>query len=290
MELSVKGKGRETDFEITEGSVKRNNREHRTLTVKVKERNERNLTFSSVHRNTLIPLNRNPLISKKNTIEKIQASYCSPLKKPQKAFEVSFNSSKNHIAFSPIQPLNITEIEEKLDLKLLKIRESESKQIKFERFKNSKKYLEVVSEWAREKNLRMEERNTIREFSHDPQKYLPRDPEEYHSDEEDFSYSFLNKPGKIRKINSKLLDISRHPDYLGASNYMSMRSQVQYRPIFKSPKVKKDNDSLVQEAFRVKSCLAKRKIQCSFREILGNVYDPVYSSGFPKGGEGLLSK
>ena len=97
----------------------------------------------------------------------------------------------------------------------------------------------------------------------------------------------MTKIGKIRKLNSKLIDVSRHPNYEGADNYMTMLPQRKY--CYFSPAANTSKSFIIDEAFKVKSSLAKRKIQCDIRDISDVILDTKLT-GLPKGGEGLLSK
>lgn len=64
---------------------------------------------------------------------------------------------------------------------------------------------------------------------------------------------------------------------------MTMQSQTKYNLLLLSPK----RTDYYSETFRVKSCLAKRKIKCNLQEIYGCLVDPDHTV-LPRGGEGLL--
>lgn len=142
-------------------------------------------------------------------------------------------------------------------------------------------------DWGREKSLRSE--LTAKKFI-TPSKgfnYSPGSPEDYHSDEEDFSYSFASEVGKVRKKFHKLIDVSRHPDYVGAGNYMSMQPYLKYAVNERRPQV--DKYSAIKEAQCLKATFARKNLRCRIEDFAGNLIDLPHNL-LPRGGEGLLKK
>ena len=287
MELNVRGRGAEGDSKTNEPS---SNFRARAATLKfppkrIQDRHLTELNKSEMNSHSVIsPRTAARLIREEKVITSL-----SSIRKPEKLQEVSFNSSRNCVAFSTKHAMDISEIEKKLDLKHKQMRESEFRHLGYKTSMNSKDYLEAVERWTKERTLRYEEANRRKELLKDKRENTPRSREDCFSDEEDFPYTYLTKVGRLRKLNYKLLDLSRHPDYIGANNYMSMRQQQYYSPVSRTPEKPYGNVSVLEEGFRVKSVLARNKIECSLKEITGELYSPKLTL-LPRGGEGLLAK
>jgi hypothetical protein len=116
-------------------------------------------------------------------------------------------------------------------------------------------------------------------------KFTPDKMQEHHSENEDFTYSFTSRVGKIRKNKNKLIKVSKKPDYIGALGYISMQPHSPYTPFEVH---KEENPSaLLQEAIQTKRSLSKRGIPVSYKVILSQS-SPTKAKNFPIGGEFLL--
>lgn len=289
MNLSVKGEGKNKDY-ISEPitTSKKSATENKSLTFKPmpKERQEKNSNITRQNINPSLPSSsRLDSSFRRNTKDELDYFSISPIRKPGKFPDVSFLTSKDYRAFVSPKKIIIKEVEENLDRIHRERCKSEAKNASFQSHCNSKIYIEVINNWARDKCLRQEE--ALRRFDL-PKKimeYTSRDAEDYHSDEEDVAYNYMDRIGRIRKLNHKLIDVSRHPDYEGNSGFISMQSQVKYVMKSRTPIVAKKER--IQEAEKIKNCLARRNIRCNFQMITSSLMDEA-GSRLPRGGEGLL--
>ncbi|OMJ69383.1 hypothetical protein SteCoe_32911 [Stentor coeruleus] len=283
MNLSVKGEGKNKDYIESAMTNKKSATESKILTFKplTKERQEKTSNITRQNINSSLPSSgRLGSSFRRNTKDELDYFSISPIRKPAKVPDVSFLTSKDYKAFTSPKKIITKEIEENLDRIHKERCKIEAKSAIFQSHCNK-----VVYSWARDKSLRQEE--ALRRFDL-PKKiveYTARDPEDYHSDEEDLNYNYMDRIGRIRKLNHKLIDISKHPDYEGNSGYISMQSQVKYVMKTRTPVVIKKER--IQEAEKIKNCLAKRNIRCNFQMITSSLIDEA-TSQLPKGGEGLL--
>ena len=282
MELNIKGRNTEREGKVNEPQ---SNFRARATTLKFmpKRGQERHLTEVNKSQINSIAIT-SPGSSARFRREEQRKSSLISIRKPEKIQEVSFDFSRNYKAFSTKQSVNISEIEKKLDLKSKQIRETQFRHLGYSTFMNSNYYIEAVAQWTNDRTMRFEEASRKKELSKDRIKNTPRPREDNFSDEEDFQYTYLTKVGRIRKLHHKLLDLSRHPDYIGADNYMSMRQQEHYSPVLRTPKT-----SAIEESLRIKSVLARNRIKFSLKEMTGDIYSPKLVL-LPKGGERLLAK
>ena len=116
-------------------------------------------------------------------------------------------------------------------------------------------------------------------------KLTPDKMHENHSENEDFTYSYTSRVGKIRKSKDRLIRVSKKPDYFGALGYISMQPHSPYTRFLVN---KEENPSAVlQEAIQAKRSLSKKGIPVSYKVILAQA-PPTKPKNFPVGGEFLL--
>ncbi|OMJ94737.1 hypothetical protein SteCoe_2081 [Stentor coeruleus] len=287
--LSVKGEGKNKEY--ISGPIvtnKKNSTENKSLAFKPlpKERQEKTPNATRQNINPSLP-NSSRLDSsfRRNTKAELEYFSLSPIIKPGKFPDVSFLISKDYRAFASPRKIIIKEVEENLDRIHRERCKSEAKNASFKSHCNSNINIEVINNWAKDKNLRQEE--VLRRFDL-PKKimeYTAREAEDYHSDEEDVTYNYMDRIGRIRKLNYKLIDVSRHPDYEGNSGFISMQSQIKYAMKSRTPIITKKER--IEEAEKIKNCLARRNIRCNFQMITSSLMDDV-GCKLPRGGEGLL--
>ena len=119
----------------------------------------------------------------------------------------------------------------------------------------------------------------------DKEKSRPNERHDYQSDNEDFTYSFTNRAGKIRKKKNKLIKVSKRPDYIGASGYISVQP---HRP-YTRHEIKREEKpaEILQEAMKIKRTLSKKGIPLSYKIIMSQISDQKQKN-LPRGGELLL--
>jgi hypothetical protein len=142
-----------------------------------------------------------------------------------------------------------------------------------------------VKRWASKKTFRNEEQLFKQNLGKISRKLTPDERQDFHSDDEDFLYSFTNRAGKVRKSKNKLIKVSRRPDYAAASGYISM--QPQSPPLEFQVKRKENLVENLKEGLKIKKALASKGIPVNFNLIASNLVDFSYQD-FPRGGESLL--
>lgn len=228
---------------------------------------------------------KRPTFIQHNLPEDFPFNLQPPIKKPEKLSDQSFSCPKSYLLLSISKTPKYYNIESKLESihkNSIKTRQSE---IRIRNISTSNHYLEKLREWDTQKSLRKEELvrklDVMKKFDN----YSPGIKQIFDVDEEDFSYSFLNRKGLVRKLKKNLLDVSVKPNYLAPEGYISMHPYS----IYNTPKVNQRSNAFesMEESFKVKKSLASRNISFGLHKINGSLIEKS-NKELPKGGEMLM--
>jgi hypothetical protein len=232
---------------------------------------------------SVIPNSRHPKLSILHT----QAQTLS-MRSPRlpMTHEPSSRSPKPYIAFTtpPKKSNKDLALEASSEAKLEKFHQdmnrSRLEDLKFKKIMNCE-----VQRWASNKTFLKEEKIYKQNLGKVQRKSTPDERQDFHSDEEDFLYSFTNRAGKVRKRKNKLIKVSRRPDYSAASGYISMQHHSPFA-VYEVKRKENPKENL-KESLQIKAALSSKGLAVSFNQISRNLCELSYHD-FPQGGESLL--